>query len=811
MNEADNGQCWPPRGGGMGALVRATDWSATPLGPLEQWSIALRVAASLVLESRFPKILLWGEQLIQIYNDGYQPILGAKHPRAMGQPTAECWPEVWHFNGPIYERVAQGETVYLEDQEYILYPTRDREVYYLTICYSPVRDERGTVAGVLVTLIDMTRRREAENESARLLTESRASQRILQQWFDQAPGFIALLRGPNHVLEKVNAAYYQLIGHREVLGRPLFDALPDVRNQGFEQILDTVYRSGEPFSGRNLRVVLQRAPNGPLTEAFIDLTYQPVRDANGAVTGIFAQGYDVTEPYRFAQALRDSEERFRLAAESSSLGTFDWNIPQGALRFSAEARAIFDVDQEVIHIEDAYARIHPGDVELVKESIDRCIASDGEERYEVKHRVVHRNGTVRWAHVIGRVRFEQQKDGSNAVGRFIGVIWDITEQHQLVEALREADRRKDRFLATLAHELRNPLAPIRQAVHISRSPNVTERQLRWSQDVIERQVEHMALLLDDLLDVSRISQGRLELRKSQVRLADVIDAALETSRPIIEGKRHTLTIDMADHDISLQADPLRLAQVLSNLLANAAKYTDAGGRIWLSVGADATHVIISVLDNGVGLEPESLPLIFEMFSQVSSVMDRSEGGLGIGLALTKGLVDLHGGTIEVMSTGLGKGAEFVVRLPLPEVRSAPPTAAAPAPRTEAAPCKVLLADDNIDALESLALLLSLDGHDVLCARDGEEAVALAARERPDVAIFDIGMPCLNGYDAARRIRDQDWGKSMMLIALTGWGSSEDQRRATEAGFDHHCTKPIDPARLNPWLIEAVARRGPALA
>lgn len=811
MNEADNGQRWPPRGGNMGALVRATNWSATVLGDPGQWPASLRVAASLVLESHFPKILLWGEQLIQIYNDGYQPILGAKHPRAMGQPTAECWPEVWHFNAPIYERVARGETIYLEDQEYVLYPTLEREVYYLTICYSPVRNEAGKVGGVLVTLIDVTRRREAENESARLLTESQASQRILQQWFDQAPGFIALLRGPNHVLEKVNAAYYQLIGHREVLGRPLFDALPDVRNQGFEQIIDTVYRSGEPFSGRNLRVVLQRAPNGPQTEAYIDLTYQPVRDSSGAVTGIFAQGYDVTEQYRFAQALRDSEERFRLATESSSLGTFDWNIPLGTLRFSAEARSIFDVDEEVIHIDDAYARIHPSDIDLVKESVARSIDSDGEERYEIKHRVVHRDGTVRWAHVIGRVRFEQHQEGPRTVGRFIGVIWDITEQHQLVEALREADRRKDRFLATLAHELRNPLAPIRQAVHISRAANVTDSQLRWSQDVIERQVEHMALLLDDLLDVSRISQGRLELRKSQVRLADVVDAALETARPIIESKHHTLTIDIADHDIVLHADPLRLAQVLSNLLANAAKYTDAHGRIWLSVGTDKTHVIISVLDDGIGLEPESLPLIFEMFSQVSSVMDRSEGGLGIGLALTKGLIELHGGSIEVMSAGLAKGAEFVVRLPLPQVRPTPTAVASPTLRPEAAPCRILLADDNVDALESLALLLSLDGHEVLCARDGEEAVTVAADQRPDVAVFDIGMPRLNGYEAARHIRQQAWGASMMLIALTGWGSSEDQRRATEAGFDHHCTKPIDPARLTPWLNEAVARRGPALA
>ncbi|MFT4171562.1 MAG: ATP-binding protein [Rhodocyclaceae bacterium] len=806
MQAAFEEQSWPPGGGGMGARVRAKDWSATPLGPAENWPQSLRIITSNVLDARFPSILLWGPDLIQIYNDSYQPILGARHPRALGQATAECWPEVWHFNAPIYERVlTRGETVFLEDQEYVLAPNGHEQRYYLTISYSPIRDDRGDTRGVLVTLVDTTRRVEAELAGKRLLEESRTSALTLQQWFDQAPGFIALLRGPAHIVDRVNPAYYALIGQRDVIGRPVFEALPEVRHQGYEEIMDAVYRTGRPYAARNCRVLLQRAPDSPLTEAFVDLTYQPLFDAQGEVTGIFTQGYDVTDQARATQALRDSEERFRLAAESSSLGTFDWDLVASTLRFSPEACQIFDIDDGVIHVEDAIARIHPDDVDAVRHEIERALDAAGDGKYEVRHRTLHRNGRVCWAHVLGRVKFDYDAMGIRYGVRFAGVVWDITEQHKLVEALREADRRKDEFLATLAHELRNPLAPIRQATHISRSPKISESELRWSQSIIERQVQHMALLLDDLLDVSRISLGRLALRKEEVDLGQVIEAALETARPLIEAKHHTLSVDLPEHPITVYADPLRLAQILSNLLTNAAKYTDAHGGIWLSAGTHGEQILISVLDNGIGLSSEAQPRIFEMFSQVSSIMDRSEGGLGIGLALTRGLAELHGGGVDVISAGIGKGAEFIVRLPWQNRTATPTTTPAPQVPATRRPCTVLVADDNIDALDSLALLLSLDGHEVLCARDGEEALMMAARARPDVAIFDIGMPRLNGYDVARRIRGEPWGRDMMLIALTGWGSAEDQRRALDAGFDHHCTKPIDPARLEPWLSEAAAR------
>jgi len=373
---------------------------------------------------------------------------------------------------------------------------------------------------------------------------------------------------------------------------------------------------------------------------------------------------------------------------------------------------------------------------------------------------------------------------------------EISRREAAEQALRETDRRKDEFLATLAHELRNPLAPIRQAALISQATAATDAQKRWSHEVITRQVQHMSLLLDDLLDVSRITRGTLELRKKRTELASVIDAAVETARPVIDSKRHRLEITTAPERIHFEADPLRIAQVLSNLLTNAAKYTDPEGTIRLTALRDGDTIEITVSDTGIGLSADSLPDVFRMFSQVKSHHDRSDGGLGIGLALARGLVTLHGGTIQAQSKGLGHGSQFTVRLPL-GASAEPSSDAPPAGDTvpSAAGRRVLVADDNRDAAESLAMLLRMDGHDVSVATDGTEAVALFARIQPDFAILDIGMPGLNGYEVARRMRKDAKERPLRLIAVTGWGQQADKALAFAAGFDHHFTKPLEPDKL----------------
>jgi signal transduction histidine kinase len=361
---------------------------------------------------------------------------------------------------------------------------------------------------------------------------------------------------------------------------------------------------------------------------------------------------------------------------------------------------------------------------------------------------------------------------------------------------RDADRRKDEFLATLAHELRNPLAPIRQAALISKAPTATDAQKRWSHDVIDRQVQHMSLLLDDLLDISRVTRGTLALRMQSTELATVIESAVETARPTIDTKRHVLSVDIPAAPVHFTADPLRVAQVLSNLLTNAAKYTDPEGEIRITACCVGEDVVICVVDSGIGISAATLPRVFNMFSQVHSNTDRSEGGLGIGLSLAKGLIELHGGTIEASSAGLGCGSEFTVRLPRRAAAgkslnpAAPATAARP-PRQR----RILIADDNRDSAETLAALLRMEGHEVTSVHDGPVALSVFSELKPDVALLDIGMPGLTGYEVARKMRQSGPKAPLTLIAITGWGQDIDKERAFAAGFDHHLTKPVDPQRL----------------
>lgn len=361
---------------------------------------------------------------------------------------------------------------------------------------------------------------------------------------------------------------------------------------------------------------------------------------------------------------------------------------------------------------------------------------------------------------------------------------------------RDADRRKDEFLATLAHELRNPLAPIRQAALISKAPGATDDQKRWSHDVIDRQVQHMSLLLDDLLDISRVTRGTLALRMQSTELASVIDSAVETARPTIDTKRHVLTVDIPLEPIRFTADPLRVAQVLSNLLTNAAKYTDPEGQIRVTARCDGDDVVVCVADSGIGISAATLPRVFNMFSQVHSTTDRSEGGLGIGLSLAQGLIELHGGTIEASSAGLGFGSEFTVRLPR---RNAVERAQHPGKATAANRAnvrrRILIADDNRDSAETLAALLRMEGHEVKAVHDGPVALCAFGELKPDVALLDIGMPGLTGYEVARKMRQASGGAAVTLIAITGWGQDVDKERAHAAGFDHHLTKPVDPQKL----------------
>jgi signal transduction histidine kinase/CheY-like chemotaxis protein len=384
-------------------------------------------------------------------------------------------------------------------------------------------------------------------------------------------------------------------------------------------------------------------------------------------------------------------------------------------------------------------------------------------------------------------------------------VWfaDVTERKKHEIALRDADRRKDEFLAILAHELRNPLAPIRQVAALFTKPTLTEDQRQWCMEVIERQVRHMSVLLEDLLDVSRITRGTLELRRQPTELSVLVESALETARPSIDSKRHKLTVGLPPAPVHLNVDPVRTSQVIANLLNNAAKYTNAGGLIRLTALVRGNDLVLTVTDNGIGIPKQEIETIFQMFSQAQSARDRAEGGLGIGLALTKGLVELHGGTVTAESAGLGAGSSF--RIEIPNARAAMSTHAE-ASATASVPVlcrRVLIADDNVDAGDSLAMLLRSNGHEVKVVRDGDEALKVFGAFNPDVVLLDLGMPQLSGYEVAKRLRANN--TAVLLIAITGWGRSSDRAKSAEAGFDHHLTKPVDYSELANALMPDAKR------
>jgi signal transduction histidine kinase/CheY-like chemotaxis protein len=515
----------------------------------------------------------------------------------------------------------------------------------------------------------------------------------------------------------------------------------------------------------------------------------------------------VVERERARMSAAENEKRFSVALESSI-------VPFSILRPVRNDAGVI-VDFEWTYLNPAAARALGRDIdELTGTPIGKLLPAAWDapglfERYvgvvergeqcefEVNTNITGRGG---WYNVIAA-----PLHGSAAV-------WfaNINERKIQEQNLRDADRRKDEFLATLAHELRNPLAPIRQAVRIARSGASSEAQRRWSHGIIERQVQNMSLLLDDLLDVSRIGRGTLLLRKSREFLATVVETAIETARPHIEAKRHRLEVALPPEPVALDIDPLRIAQVLGNLLTNSAKYTEAGGLIRVTAGIETDQVVIRIADNGIGFTQEQAAQVFELFSQTPAAMEKSEGGLGIGLALSRGLIELHGGRIEASSAGPGLGTEVTVRLPwqgasIPAERDPTPQAPALARTATSSVQRILIADDNRDAADSLAELLRLEGHEVHVAYDGEQALSIFSRIDPDAALLDVGMPRLSGLQVALAIRQRSSGQRATLIAVTGWGQERDRRTALDSGFDYHLTKPIQPEDIQALLHEGRPR------
>jgi len=499
------------------------------------------------------------------------------------------------------------------------------------------------------------------------------------------------------------------------------------------------------------------------------------------------------------EALRESEERLRFVADRAEVGYWQWTTESGAVHWSPIYRRLFGIDaDEPMTYARFLSAVHPEDRERVERAHRRHLESRGSKPYDIEYRTVWPDGTLRWIHAKGSAAFEKGQPV-----RMAGIVLDVTARKRAELALREADRRKDEFLATLAHELRNPLAPIRSGLDVIKALDDPQK-LEEVRDTMERPTKQLTTLVNDLLEVSRITRGHLELHRRNFKLGEALRDAVEASQTEIAARRHQLVVTLPDQPVDVNADPHRLTQIISNLLTNAARYTPPEGRIELTARSRGRDVEVSVRDNGIGIPAEMRESIFEMFGRGPRPETGDSDGLGIGLALVASLAKLHGGSAEVHSEGEGQGSEFVVRLPI-GIPPQPAAQPAPAAGQEAAAHRrthrVLVVDDNEAAARMLKMVLELQGHEVLVAGDGLEALEAAERSHPDVVLMDLAMPRMDGYEAARRLRQQDWSKDTLLVALSGWGQKGDRQRTKEAGFDRHLVKPAEPAELQRLLTE----------
>jgi len=501
------------------------------------------------------------------------------------------------------------------------------------------------------------------------------------------------------------------------------------------------------------------------------------------------------------RAIIQNRSRLNYVARLSGVGFWYCPLPFSDLFWDERVKEHFHLPADAaVTMKEFYERMHPEDREPTRVDIETAIRE--RDIYDTVYRTVNpQTGDVKWIRAIGGATYAA--DGTPTY--FDGVTVDVSAQKRDQERLarvlnreraqarllEEQDRRKDEFLATLAHELRNPLAPIRTGLHFLRMGGTGEQATR-THEMMERQLRHLVRMVDDLLDISRITLGKVELKKERVDFRNVLGSALETTRPLIEASNHELAVRLPAGPLPLDADPTRLAQVLANLVNNAAKYTPSGGRIQLSAEVEEDTLIVRVCDTGIGIPAEMLSRVFDIFTQVGRSIDHSQGGLGIGLTLVRRLLDMHGGSVVAESAGINQGSTFTVKLPLARRGETPEAVVAPAATQRVR--RILIVDDNTDAAETLAMLLNLEGHLTRVAHDGEAALNAAVEFQPDTVFLDIGMPGMNGYETAQRLREAH-GNAMRIIALTGWGAEEDRRLANHAGFDRHLVKPVDPAVL----------------
>jgi len=768
------------------------------------------------------------EGLIISWNAAATRIFGHEPSDAVGQHIAALIPPEFRDEEQRFlDKVRHGERVeHFETTR----ATKDGRRIRVSLSLSPVRDATGLVIAASEIARDIEAQKRAERATAQLAAIVESSEDAVVS---------KTLEG---IVQSWNTGAQRIFGYtpEEMIGKPITTIIPPEHLSEESMIIQRI-RSGQPVESFDTTRIAKDGRRIP-----VSLTVSPIRNARGEVIGASKIARDITQRKRAERELVES--RRRLASEAAALT----RLSEASTRLW-QSRSLATGLDEILRTVKELTGASKGNVQLVNASRNTLsiVAYDGfdpaflatfehismDDRRAACGRAMAEGRAILIEDVQADAGYSPYRDVARAAGyrsvvsvplfaadgsklgaisvhfpsphrpseaemrrlqlycrQASDFIQRIHLEHTLrqrEEALQEADSRKNEFLALLAHELRNPIAPIRYALAMARKPGISAEQRMRAEDIIDRQAAHMGRLLDDLLDVSRITRGSLELRKSATTLDAAVSTAVESAQPFMDAKHHALKVDLPDHTVRLEADPARLAQILTNLLINAAKFTPEGGRIELEATNDLEEIVVTVRDNGIGIGPELMPQLFTLLAQAQPALDRAENGLGVGLALVRGLVHLHGGTIEAKSGGPGRGSEFIVRLPI-GIASERDAENPDAETAHSNDLRILVVDDNRDAADSCAMLLELSGHRVRTAYNGTQALQLGENLMPHVVLLDIGLPDLNGYEVARRIRATPWGAKLPLVAVTGWGKEEDRERAFAAGFDHHLTKPVAP-------------------
>ena len=727
------------------------------------------------------------DRRITYINEIAESLTGWSHREALGQPLESVFQIISEVTrepveNPATRALREGLVVGLANHTLLI--RKDGSECPIDDSAAPIRNEQGEVFGCVLIFRDVTAQRLAERQKSSQLNAARLLAAIIESSSDAI-----ISKTLDGIIQSWNAAAERLFGHtaEEAIGRHISLVIPPERIAEEDKIIASL-RAGqriEHFETERVRKDGQRI--------FVSLTISPVKNEDGTVIGASKIVRDITDRIR-AQGER---QNFVTLVESSTdfIGMCDMEgIPFFVNRAGLEMVGLESIEQaRRTPVTDFF---FPEDQDLIMNEFFPKVLREGHGEIEIRFRHF-KTGEARW--MAYKVLMLMDTAGK-PVG-YATVSQDVTHQRQLADNLRRlaadlsaTDQRKNEFIATLAHELRNPLAPMSNMLEVLKRAEGDPTILQRAHETFARQLDQMVRLVDDLLDLSRITHDRLELRRSEVELTPVIQQAIEVARPLMDASGHRLTVDLPDEPIYLNADRVRLAQVFGNLLNNSSKYTKPNGNISIIAKRIDGEVVVTVNDDGAGIPREKLDSIFDMFMQVDETSERSRGGLGIGLTLVKRLTEMHGGSIEAKSEGEGKGSEFIVRLPI--VTRSSVTTAEPVVETKSpSDRRILIVDDNRDSADSLAMLLAITGNKTYLAHDGIEALEAFERHRPEVVLLDIGLPKLDGHEVCRRIRAQAWGKDIVVIALTGWGQDDDRRKSEEAGFNGHLVKPVDYDKL----------------